>query len=190
MANACDREGHFRATIVSYGLKEMESGAVSVALRARLTEFWDGQQWHPWSDYDMESEGDVWIIKKSGDVNLGQAEALMRFAGWDGNMESIVQETWHPSPVQVAVQKDEYKGSVRYKIAFINDYNRTPGALSNVSKDKARELQAKFGSQFRAIASNVQRNTQAPQGRPQAPRPFTPPDSREVVHSSGEDIPF
>lgn len=189
MANAADREGNFRAVITSYGLKEMESGAVAVSIKASLTDFWDGTEWFPWKEYDVEAEGDVWIVKKNGDVNLGQAEALCRYAGWDGDMESIVQETWQPRPVTVAIQKDEYKRHVRYKIAFINDYNRTPGAMSNVDREKAKALQAKHGAAFRAIAGNVQRNTAPPPPSGKFPTPPPPVKAPANVDASA-DIPW
>lgn len=192
-----DREGTFRAQITSYGLKEMDSGSVSVAIRAKLTEWFSDGEWHPWVDFDMEAEGDCWIIKKDGSVNEGQAKSLMQHAGWDGNVVSVVNETWQPTPCQVSVVRDDYQGKVRFKISFVNDYNRTPGALSNVTADKANDLQTRFGSQLRAIAGNIKRTAAPANGRPAAPPPAAvrnpPPDPHAIPvagESQGEDIPF
>lgn len=194
MSQPVDREGQFRADIIAYGLKEMESGAMSVSIRAKLTQFYDGVEWLPWEEYGMEAEGDIWIVKKdNGGLNSNGVQSLVNHAGWDGNMESIVNETWQPSACQVAVKREEYKGNVRFKIAFVNDWNRTPGAMSNIDAAKAKELQARFGAQLRAIAGNVKRN-----GSPPASKPATPPPARAVAPTSvppsggdkSDDIPF
>jgi hypothetical protein len=189
---ACDRAGNFRAIILEYGLKEMDSGAVAVSLHVKLTELFDNGEWHEWEQFDMECFGDVWIIKKDGAINEKASESLMRHAGWDGNIDSIVSEAWKPMPCQVVVNKEEYQGRTSFKVAFINDYSRTPGQMSNVTPDKARELQNRFGSQLRALVGNVKRNQPTPpNGRPAAP----PPPAASVPHPASAraeagDIPF
>lgn len=192
---ACDREGAFRAVISDYGLKEMESGAVAVAIKARLTDFWDAAngEWIPWEQYEMEVEGDIWIVKKDGGgVNQNGAESLMRHAGWDGSLESISNATWQPTACQVVVKRDEYKGNVRYKIAFVNALDRTPGGLSNVDPAKVRELETRYGAQFRAIGGNIKRNAPPAVGRPASPpasaAPPRPPEP--AAASSNDKIPF
>jgi hypothetical protein len=170
-----DREGTFQAEIESFGLKEMESGSIAISIRANLTACWSGEGWDSWSEYMMDAQGDLWIVKKDGTLNSPQVEALMKHAGWDGNLESIINETWKPTPCQVVVQKDSYKGVDRYKIGFINDLNRTPGAMSNVDAAKAKELQARYGAQLRALAGNAVRNNAAPAGKPSAPPPAPAP---------------
>lgn len=190
----CDREGSFKARITGYGLKEFESGAVSVSLKADLLEFWDGTQWQPWADYSMEAEGDVCIVKKDKTINQGAAESLINFAGWDGDIVSIGTEAWHPTNCVLVVKADTYKDQTRYRIAFVNDYNRTPGGMSNVDAAKVKELQARFGSQFRALAGNKQRNGTPPANRPAPPPPVsrTPPNELASAHTDdrGNPLPF
>ncbi len=178
MPTACDREGNFKAEIVGYGVKEMESGSVSISLRARLREWFSNGEWHPWEEFDMEAEGDIWIVKKDGSANEPAVLSLANCCGWDGDLSSIVNETWQPTRCQVVVKKDEYKGNVRFKIAFLNDHDRTPGGMSNLTPDKARALTSRFGPQFRAIVG-----TPAPKASP--PTPYTKPADVE-----GEKIPF
>lgn len=183
-----DREGTFRGTISSYGLTEAESGAVGVNLKVTLTEWWNGEEWLPWTDYNMEADGAIWIVKKDGQINKLAAESLMKFAGWDGNIEAIAMETWAPCPCAVAVTQEEYKGIKRFRVSFINDHNRTPGAMSNVSGDKVKALQNRFGSQFRALTGNLNRN-----GAPVPPpttKPLAPPPPQFAQDGNGKDIPF
>lgn len=197
--NAIDREGVFRAIIEEYGLKQVDSGSVAVAIRCKLTEWWDQANglWMPWSEYEMEAEGDVWIVKKDGSVNEKAAESLMRHADWDGDIESIMSNKWQPTPIQVQINRDVYKDQVRFKIAFVNNHDRTPGAMSNVRPDQAALLSNKYGSQFRAIAGNARRNgvpsALGGPAKPPAPAPApakTGPTPPPATNEYGEEIPF
>ncbi len=199
MSNPVDREGVFRGEIVEYGLKQMDSGAVAVGVVVNLTDLWDAdnQTWHPWFDYAMSAPGDIWIVKtdaKGGGINQRAAESLIRFAGWDGNLESITGQTWKPTPVQVTIKAEEYQGATNRRVAFVNDWARVPGSVGNVDETKAKELQTRFGGQLRAIAGNARRSVPAPQ----TSRPATPPPPATAVvgatsangAAGSEDIPF
>ena len=194
MQQPCDREGTFQAQIESYGLREVDSGAISVTINARLLALWDGQQWEPWDNYDMVAEGDIWIVKKDGQPNQNGIESLVKFAGWDGDMISIPSMGWQPTPCQVVVKRDDYKDQTRYKIAFINDHDRRPGAMSNVDATKAKDLQNRYGAQLRAIVGNARRNGPAPNAG--APKPPPPPKEKPehmTIPTAGpaeDPIPF
>lgn len=168
----CDREGTFKARIESYGVKELESGAIAVSICAHLTDIWNGETWEPWGDYQQEALGDLWIVKKDSSINNNQVEALIKNAGWDGDIASIVDEKWNPTPCQVVVKADTYKDQTRFKIAFLNALDRAPGGMGNVDSKKAKELQTRFGAQLRAIAGNAKRNGSAPAP---ATKPAVPP---------------
>lgn len=199
MATPIDREGQFKGLIVEYGLTEAESGALGVNIRVSLTHMWkQGDDfWEPWEQYLMEAEGTIWLVKKDNKgPNAPGIESLVKWAGWDGDLASIQNNTWQPTPCQVAIKRDEYKGNVRFKIAFVNDHDRTPGAMSNVAPDRIGQLATQYGGQFRAIAANVKRNNattmpgqSAEPPRPPAPpaAPLTPADHRG---QSSDGIPF
>lgn len=194
-----DREGTFRGTIVEYGLKEMDSGSIAVSIKAQLTEFFsDEEGWVDWTQYDVEAQGDVWVIKKDKTINQRAADSLVKFAGWDGTFTSINQGAWHPMPCQFTIKGEapnEYHADTKYSIAFVNDFGRTPGGnLSNVDADRAKQLEGQYGSQMRALFSNVKRNS----AKPETSKPKTPPGptakqqqaAREVAAANGEEIPF
>lgn len=172
----CDREGTFRADIKEFSLYEAESGAVGVNLKATLTEAWnfDTREWLPWAEYGMEVEGCIYIVKKDGSPNTKAAESLIQFADWDGDINSIVSGGWQPSPCQLVIKKDTYKDEERFKIAFVNHFDSTPGGGGNVTADKARELADRHNSSFRALAADKKRNA-APVAKkgPPAPPPRT-----------------
>jgi hypothetical protein len=143
----------------------------------------------PWREYDMEAFGDVWIVKKDGALNDRQAKALMQHAGWDASLASISEATWKPTPCQVEITHEKYKDQDQFKISWVNDFNRVPGAgaLSNVDSDKVKELEARFGSPLRALQGNVRRNTTAPAGKKPSPPPKSPVAAGAAA---GDGIPF
>jgi hypothetical protein len=169
MSMLCDREGTFRAEINDYGMKEQESGAIAVTIKVGLTEIWNGEAWEPWEEYGMEAYGDIYVVKKDGTLNKLGVQSLIQHAGWDGNFASVVDRMWQPVPCQVVIKANEYEGNTTYKIAFVNDYDRTPGQLGTIAPDKAKTLQAKFGGELRALAGNAKRNGDAPKDKPPAP---------------------
>ncbi len=180
----CDREGTFRVEVEAYGLKEMDSGAVAISLQVKLLEWFgvmrSGEEpaWHDWTAYNMGAEGDVWIVKgkdKQNAVNQQAAESLIRHAGWDGDITSIAGDQWMPTKFAITTKADTDKsGNVRagvFKLAFINDYSRTPGMLTKIDPEKAASLAARHGAQLRAIAGNLRRNSSAPSSLPTPPPP-------------------
>lgn len=187
----CDREGTFKAKITDYGTRETEGQAVAVTIQVTLLEMWDGSEWQEWEQYGMEAAGDLWVVKKDGTPNNNPAKSLIEHAGWDGSFASITNRTWQPTPCQVVIKRDDYKDQVRYRVEFVNAYDRTPGQVSNVSPDKARELDGRFGSHFRALAGNTKRNGSAPApGKPATPPASSRPTPPPVQAGTSGEIPF
>lgn len=200
MTIQCDREGVFRADILEYGLREFESGSVAISIRVRFREAWNGEGWDDLTQYeDMEAHGSLFIIKKDGSINNSQVEALVEAAGWDGSMNSIVNATWTPTPCQVVIKAEDYKGQRQYRISFVNPYDRVPGGLSNIDPEKAKALETRFGSSLRAVAGNVKRNA-APAPASKMPAPakpnggaWKPPTANEPAPATvpqDSEIPF
>lgn len=193
-----DREGFFRVEIQAYTLKEMESGAIAIQIRARLLEWYgvmeqgDEPGWHDWTAYNMMADGDIWIVsgkEKGNKINQSAVESLMRYADWNGDVLSIANEQWTPSKCAVTIKPDTDKnGNIKpnvFRIAFVNDYNRTPGEMKKIAPDAAASISSRYGAQLRAIAGNVKRN-----GAPPADRPSPPPVAAATQDQYGNDIPF
>lgn len=186
MGQPIDRPGTFRGNIIDFGLREEQSGAVAVTLKVALNQMWTGHEWVDWSQYDQEVEGFYYIIDRKG-LNQNKVNALCRNAGWDGDLDSIIQQKWEPKPIGLTVEASEYKNQIQYRVGFINDYERTPGAASNLTPESAQALKAKYGAQLRALAGNISRGNGTPAGRPTpppAPAPMAPAPPSEG------DIPF
>lgn len=174
-----DRIGTFRGTIRKYGLREYKSGAIAMSTIADLTEFWDEatQQWAPWSEWNVEVQGDFFVVKKDGTLNQMQVEALMQYAAWDGVFATANAQAWKPVPCQFIVTEDEYEGVTRFRASWINAYDAIPGAIGNISAARAKKLQTQFGSMMRALAGSTTRNATKPEGAPpaRAPEPAKEP---------------
>jgi len=187
---ACDRSGWFRCKVLEYGLEEAESGSVAVKYKAQLTELCDddAKVWNPWSQYEMESEGAVWIVKKDGKPNEKSIKSLVECCGWDGSLASIVNQTWEPVQFQGQVKADTYKDETRYRIEWLASFGATPGTgtMNSVGEDRLKALEAKYGQPLRAIAGNSARNKAPTTGKPPAP----PPQRETVAAGNNEGIPF
>ena len=190
MGEPVDRTGTFRAQVISYGMKEYDSGAIAVNLVFRLTDWWyvpdDGEpEWTPWADYGQEVFGSFFVVKKTGDLNQGPIKQLIEHAGWGGNFDSITDGTWEPTPCQVQVKSETYEGNEQMKASWIDSFDATPrSGLARLSAEKSKALNAKFGGQIRAIAGDKARQATKPQGPPPpSPSPVRPEPSKS-------DIPF
>lgn len=195
----CDREGDFRAEILEYGLQKADSGAVGVRMCFRLTAMWntESQQWDDWSQWNVVAWGSQWIIKKDQKVNTRTVESLSRNCGWDGSLGSIVNNTWEPTPCQVSVKAEEYEGNTSHRVAFVNPFDRIPGAnVGNVDIDGLKALEQQFGSSLRAVVGNVKRNTAPPQAVNSKSGPKAPPKPTQAMETvppaanEQDEIPF
>lgn len=197
MTQKIDREGTFQGLILEYGLREEKSGSLAVTVRARLDRIWDSETeiWQDWQEYEMEADGFLYIIKKNGEPNNGQIESLVKFAGWDGTIASISESTWHPTPCQFSIEANEYQGKTTYRIAYINENNRIPGQLGNVSADKLKALEVKYGASLRAIAGSARMNAKpAADAKMPTPKNSAPAKPAEpelaAAATTGNEIPF
>lgn len=211
MSQPINQSGNFRGEIIEFGVYAPESGAVSIAVKVRVDECWNAETkaWDDWRSYEVEADGNIWIVsgKEKGNQPLPSGiESLVKFAGWDGNLESVTNGQWTPTPCQFVVNEEaanKYHAEPTYKVSFLNDYNRTPGA-GNVTPERAKALQAQYGSQFRALGGNVARNAEAPKTKPKAPtgtakaKGKTPPPAypdpnaqlQEAAEEGKDNIPF
>lgn len=171
MSEPLTKEGKYRARIVGYWPDESQKGAFGVKLKCEVTATSSSEG--GWIDCEpCDVEGTIWLIKKDGEPNEGAVKSLMEHAGWDGNLESLV-DGWVPKPVCIEVKNEEYNGVTRTRVAFINGYD----SGGSVTRTRLAELQAKFGHRLAALGGAV-----TPTKRdPLAPPPPSGPNA---------DIPF
>ena len=213
MSQTLDRPGTFRANITHYVLRApFKSGAVAVEITALITAEWtppSGDQaagtWEDWTTYGVEATGLQWLVKsreKGGGLNKNTVENLMAYAGWDGNLDSLYDESWQPIPCQIVCHEEPDPDRAKYNefpIAFVNAHDSVPGTVQQMAPDALAMLKAKHGAGLRALAGNVTRNAPAPSGAP--PTPPKPPkkglsqedvnaELEELAQKPNDDIPF
>lgn len=197
-----DRTGDFQAEITEYGLQKADSGSVGIRFKAKLTAMWNPETngWEDWTEFNAQAWGSSWIVKRDGTIHKPAVEALVKYAGWDGNLKSVVENTWVPTACQVSIGSEVYNDQTQFRISFVNAFDRVPGAnVGNVTSDALKELENRFGSSLRAVVGNVKRNTSPPaavNGGPKKPpaRSAAPPADKQletVPPDGGDDgIPF
>lgn len=198
MSYDCDREGVFRGELTAPSLVKGKdpSRSVGIGFVAKLAEMWNEteRQWEPWSHYDMEAHGTVWVIKKDGSVNQNAVDSLVNCVDWSGNLCDVPEGTFTGGQCQFVIKEETYKDQTSYKAAFINPFNSVPGGGGNMSADEARAIQSQVGSQLRAIASSAKRGRTKPDAtsKPAAPPKARPPVNQPVpVDADGNiEVPF
>ncbi len=197
MSQEIDREGTFRGVINSYWIRDAKEGkATAVAFIGDLQEYYneETEQWEDWRQYQYEGEGALWIIKKDGSLNNNAIESLVANCDWDGDLTSISQKTFNPTPCQFVVKSETYRDQVRYRIEFVNDFSASPnGGKYVVSDEKVNALKNQYGSQMRALAGQFKRNSTKPAAtsKPAAPPPKK--QSPQPVNAGSEpvdEVPF
>ena len=180
MSALIDREGLIRGSIIEYELRELDSGAVSCRITVEIDDFFQDGNWENWRDYSVTATGDIWLVKKNGDLNQRQGEALCEYAGWDGSFNAISSGKFSPNPLAATVEADEYQGQISYRIAWLQPYDYTPGR-SAISSSSVSALDQKHGSALRAIASTSARNCKTPESAPRPSRPKPEPLQKDEI---------
>lgn len=206
MATEVDRPGNFQVRCKDYTLAQFDSGAVGLQMVCRVLAQWDeeNKSWIDWvkgedgTEYDeITVEALIILVKKndangkSGGINEKQAEALIEHTGWDGGFMSIKSKSYEPRDFQLKVEEEEYKGKKRYRGAWINGFDATPGGsgLKGVESDVAQRLQDQWGSSLRALASKAKDKAQKPGGKPTLPPKANTP-APATANAPGGDTPF
>ncbi len=135
-----------------------------------VDEYWHAES-ESWGKYDDNPEvsGIVWLIGKNGKLNDSQSQRLMDYAGWNGDFDAFVDGSWKPTAVQVQAEISDFQGKQQCRIAWINQYDSIPGNAT-LNANAAKQLNAQYSSQLRAIRGNTTRNA-APPGGSVAPKP-------------------
>ena len=177
MSNEMNQAGNFRVQITEHYLTEKESGSVAITAFANVLDRWmppandtDGY-WESWQQHDVVVRGDFYIVGttvKGGKLNDKLIEALIQFCGWDGNIQSIQNGSWQPSPCRMSIEDNTYEGKTTYRMGWPSDFNSVPGG-QRLDDAGMKRIESKHASAMRAIAGNVKRNTAPPTEKPPSP---------------------
>jgi hypothetical protein len=178
--NKINQGGNFRGLITEYGLRESPGGALMLAIRADLTEHYDGEAWSDWGEYQVEAFGSLVLIKKDGNPNKSMIEAIVESTGWDGDIDSITDSAWIPTVCQMSIKGETYEGVERFNISWLSPFYAKVGGLRTLSGDEAKKVATKYRAKIRAAAG---------QASPQAGS-APPPPAQPAGDPPKDGIPF
>ena len=153
-----DRAGTFRFGITGWSVREEDTGSVGVVLDCIVVDAWNGTGWDQWLGvYDTHKcSACIYIVKKDKTISADNVKRLVESIGWDSNLSFFERPPAESLRVLGEVEKDEYKGKVRYRISWVNPNADIPGGGNKtVKSDRMAQLQAQYGGMFRAIGGTV-----------------------------------
>lgn len=189
-------EGRVRGVPVEFWWNRPESGAEGVDVVLQVEEWFDPgtNQWVGLAADDgtpVYARGTIWLTKKTGEVNQRGLETMFGTFGWDA-MEDFNGRPvgWTPKKVGATVQRDDYKGETRFRIAWFNEYELATSDRALPSKYLANYQQehAKW-----TMPNNPAHKAQ----RAEPPAPPAPPKSKPAAPTlppppaaADDEIPF
>jgi hypothetical protein len=151
-----NREGRFRARILSRGIGDSKNGALQLAVGYAIDQELQGGEWTDVSGEGMEITGYHYLVKTDGNLNTTTIESLKAAFGWDG-ADPTVLDTMELAPdhlVQITLKEEEYQGQSRIRVGFVDAADAQPG-VRTASDDERKAIRNKYGSKFRAHAGGT-----------------------------------
>jgi len=185
--NWIDRAGIFRGVPIEVGMEASErSPSIGLRIVMSVKECLNQQtnEWDDWDSYDVRASGTLWIIKKDGSINEMSAEMARDVLGWDGNLDA--PDVGVLNPCQFSVNQEDYNGTARFKIGFLNQWDYVPGHKI-IDPDRLVAIKNQHGSKLRAFFGQKSSGVKAPAGRPPSPPPVKAPQQTGVDENG---LPF
>lgn len=155
-----DRPGRFKAIPRQWRIKQFDaSQAIAIGIEFDIVAQWDGSQWIDWTSYDAQVWGDWFVVMKDGKPNEKPVLQLATSLGWFGGLRDILDAPPPRKVVQLTVKPDTYQGTTRHKATWMDPEDADPNAAGEQgpSPEKVSVLDAKIGSQLRALAGKAAR---------------------------------
>ena len=168
-----DRAGRFGMYGKSFAVGE-KNGKTVVNIEFSVATEYLNKMWVQIAE-DISLWKECYIEKNDGTLNTSTIDQLKRAFGWDGRDVFWFEDTdLSAKGVQADVEADEYKGVVKYKIAWLHSGESDPDRKSKKSTDaERRALNARLGAKLRAFAGAAP----AVAPTPAPPAPPTPTDA-------------
>lgn len=166
-----NQKGSYQARPTRWKVGKSKNGALELAIEFSLFGFWDGAQW---CSEESEIDGRFYLISTEGKIVERQVAAVEDVFGWNrasGTQWFLTQETL--PDCQVAIDFEEYNGSQKIKVKWLNKFDREPNSgIGSSDPTEVKSLDAQYGGLFRATARG---------GAPPAPRPAGTPPTQNVL---------
>jgi len=173
-----NREGLFHAYPVDIGVSETrENKLLQVAVCYQLFEELVQGRWTDILSEGLEITGYHILEKRDHSLNDRTIEALKAALGWDGRDPFWLQdnaEALSQKPVQVRLGFEEYNGSTRLRVQFINPHGSKRVGVGKADDGMRRTVANRLGPKFRALAGGAPAPAAKPAGNPARGRGSVP----------------
>jgi hypothetical protein len=194
---AMDRPGIFKAKVLEAFIqdsadKSEPSKSVAVVFKFEILAALEANEWKDWSGFGPYAvTGYYYVLGKDGKPNQKTIEQLVKSLGWDGNLQSFVEENSKAigRTVQITVEENNYNGKTTYRAGWMNHEDFAPGP-KGVDADRLKSIQSESGSLLRAAAAAAAKpaNAPAPPKPKEAPKPAATKSKGKAA--KGDDTPF
>jgi len=169
-----NREGLFNAYPVDIGIGETrENKLLQVVIGYHLFEELVNGGWVDCCGENLEITGYHILECRDHSLNQRTIEALKTALGWDGRDPFWLQDSaaeLAQKPVQVRIGFEEYNGTTRPRVQFLNPYGSKPAGVTKAGNEARRHVTNRLGAKFRALAGGSPTNAPAPSSKPAAPK--------------------
>ena len=173
--SALREPGRYVARCMEWEISSSRAGYPVFVVRFHVSSWWDGSGWKPYLGGDNEIAGYFYLVKNDGTINEFTIRSLSESLGWDGlSFAGLAAGEW--GDCQIEARQEQYKGTMKIKVAFINHIDYRPSGSPPLEKEKVAVLDAKYGPGLRKISRG---------GKTQSPV-----EKAADLSIEAEDIPF
>ena len=163
-----DREATFRGPIVSHAVSLTKNEYPQWVAELKGIEVWDDEEkvWVDWTDVEQNGALAYLVLFGSKGETLTCTQ-VKKATGWDGlSFSGLNDMDLSETVIQFRMEYDTYNDKTTLQVAWIDEYDATPGtAIKTLKPDEIKALDAKF-KQFMTKA--------APATAPATGKPTTP----------------
>lgn len=152
---AFEEVGVFNAKPVMWGLNQSRSSqACSLSIEWNPYEIMDNKlkKFVEYPNLDNRTVfSDTWFIGKDGKINERNVQTvLVDTFGWSGEVSDFDDiDKFKPPACQIEVEEDEYKGVIRYKVAWVNPLGGGERKTAMASSDVLASIADRFGDNIK-----------------------------------------
>ena len=174
--NQVIRESTFRGGIVTHAVSLTKGDFPQWVAELVATEIWDDEEksWVNFTAQEYVEEGNgaiAYLVLFGGKGETLNCTQVKKVTGWDGlSFEGLNDMDLSEVGIQFRMENNTYEGKTRLQVAWIDEYDATPGtAIRTLNPDELKQLDAKY-KQFMARSAPAQAPVKAPTStKPKSP---------------------
>lgn len=142
-----DRVGVYRGRCVEHAVNTTKNGFPQFVGRFEAAELFNAETgtWEPWAQYEMDMT--AYLVLHTDKGPMLNAEQVRQAFGWDGgSLAELCELEIKNVMCQFRVEEDDYSGSIKLKITWIDNVDANPQrGIKRLDATALKDLDAKFG---------------------------------------------